>query len=318
MKLWLWLWVGISLCGDLGAQKRSSESSVGPMLLSQIRIRDPYILTDSQSCAYYLFRTNRSDGFDCYKSKDLRVWYGPTPLFRAEADFWGEKDFWAPECHPYRGHYLLFATLRHKRDSMIGTTLFISDRPDGAYHPCSEGRITPEGWNALDGTLYIDRKGKPWMVFCHEWTQVDDGTIEAVRLKKNMSGTQGEPTTLFSGSEAPWAVPFIPNQTKFVTDGPFLFRNHKEELWMIWSSFGTQGYAVGVARSLSNEILGPWVQEPEPLFRQNGGHGMLFRTLEGELVLCIHQPNDAPMERTALFKIEETPEGRLKLGEPLH
>ena len=40
-----------------------------------------------------------------------------------------------------------------------------------------EEAVTPDGWQSLDGTLYVDRSGKPWMVFCHEWLQVGDGQM---------------------------------------------------------------------------------------------------------------------------------------------
>ena len=36
----------------------------------------------------------------------------------------------------------------------------------------------------LDGTLYVDRAGKPWMVYAHEWIQKVDGTMEAIPLTR--------------------------------------------------------------------------------------------------------------------------------------
>jgi len=81
---------------------------------------------------------------------------------------------------------------------------------------------------------------------------------------------------------------------------------------MLWSSFGTDGYAIGVARSKTGRITGPWRQEPEALFGRNGGHGMLFRAFDGRLVLTIHTPNKTPLERPVFFTVREA-DGRLSL-----
>ena len=42
------------------------------------------------------------------------------------------------------------------------------------------------------------------MVFCHEWLQVQDGQICAIRMEEDLSDSIGEPVILFRASEAPW------------------------------------------------------------------------------------------------------------------
>jgi hypothetical protein len=74
---------------------------------------------------------------------------------------------------------------------------------------------------------------------------------------------------------------------------------------MLWSSFTTTGYAVGIATSDSGKLAGPWRQSPEPLFADDGGHPMLFRRLDGQLMLALHQPNNTPNEREQFLEIEE-------------
>ena len=282
---------------------------------ADLPIRDPFVLADTASRTYYLFGTNRAhEGYDGYKSKDLEHWEGPAPLFRKDESFWGEKDFWAPECHAYRGKYYLFTTARGKADSLLGSYILVADSPDGPFREHSRGRLTPEGWNALDGTLYVDPKGDPWMVFCHEWTQLGDGTIEAVPLAKNLKKTKGAPRTLFSASQAPWVRSHVPGKGLFVTDGPFLLRNDRGELLMLWSSFSDGGYAIGLSRSRSGDILGPWEHFAEPLFSKDGGHGMLFRTFDGRLLLSIHRPNHTA-ERAVFFEVRPTADGGLKIAE---
>ena len=88
------------------------------------------------------------------------------------------------------------------------------------------------------------------------------------------------------------------------TDGPFLFRSADSQLLMLWSSYGDEGYAMGIAKSDSGTVLGPWTQNPQPLWARSGGHGMLFTTTTGVTYLVFHWPNDTPNERVKLVKVE--------------
>ena len=119
---------------------------------------------------------------------------------------------------------------------------------------------------------------------------------------------------LFKASEAPWVRSHVPGEKLYVTDGPFLLRNSRGELLMLWSSFTDEGYAIGLARSRSGDIGGPWEQFPQPIFRRDGGHGMILRTFDGRLLLSIHQPNRTPDERTKLFPLRETADGGLEIA----
>ncbi len=180
----------------------------------------------------------------------------------------------------------------------------------GPFVPISDGPITPPEWESLDGTLYLDGQGRPWLIFCHEWTQLGDGAICGMRLEKDLSAAAEAPVTLFHASQSGWSVADtgqIVRKTgeNYVTDGPFLHRCEDGTLWMLWSSYARCGYAVGLAKSLSGDIPGPWQHLTKPLFERNGGHGMLFRTLKGQLRLAIHRPNDTPWERPCFLPVEE-------------
>ena len=74
---------------------------------------------------------------------------------------------------------------------------------------------------------------------------------------------------------------------------------------MLWSSLGSKGYAMGVSRSESNHILGPWHHVPEPIWAEDGGHGMIFSSFEKQLMLTFHTPNQTPNERAIFIEIEE-------------
>ena len=134
-----------------------------------------------------------------------------------------------------------------------------------------------------------------------------DGTVELAQLKDDFSGMASAPVTLFHGSDAPWARAMW--NGGYVTDGPFVWRLSTGRLALLWSGFGAGGYTLGVAYS-DHGVCGPWVQDPEPLFPTDGGHGMIFRTAEGKLILTLHSPNETPKERPHFFPIEER-DGRL-------
>ena len=114
-------------------------------------------------------------------------------------------------------------------------------------------------------------------------------------MRPDWSARLGEPIELFRASQAPWVTPLANANpavtTNFVTDGPWLHRTARGRLLMLWSSFGPNGYTMGLARSDDGFVDGHWTHDPEPLFDGDGGHGMLFRTFEGQLKLVLHQPN---------------------------
>ena len=157
----------------------------------------------------------------------------------------------------------------------------------------------------LDGTLWIE-DGLPYIVFSHEWVQITDGAIEYAKLKDDLSDIASEPKRLFHGSDAPWNRK-SPEWACWVTDGPYLFRSKSGKLFMIWSGFSKTGYTTGVAISDSGKLAGPWRQQAEPLFSADGGHGMIFKRFDGQLMLVLHSPNKLN-ERAKLFELEDAGE----------
>lgn len=284
---------------------------------ADIHIRDPFVVPAPDEGRYYLFGTPGADcwsgtpvGFDVWHGRDLEHWEGPFPAFRPEPGFWADRNFWAPEVHHYAGRWYLFASFK-SAEARRGTQILAADSVRGPYRVHSDGPVTPGAWECLDGTLHIDRQGRPWIVFCHEWVQVHDGEICAMRLAPDLSRAISPPQLLFRASAAPW-VRAVQGQIDFVTDGPFLYRARNGDLLMLWSSFSESGYTLGIARSASGDIAGPWTHDAEPLYRDDGGHGMLFTTFEGQLMLAVHKPNLSPEERPIFAPVRES-DGRLSL-----
>ena len=296
------------------------------MKLCDIHIRDPFVVPVHSEARYYLFGTTdpnpwegKGIGFDSYASNDLEDWTGPFLAFRPEPGFWAEKNFWAPEVHGYRGNWYMLATFKSESRTR-GTQILRADAPLGPYRVHSPGPLTPEGWECLDGTLYVDPIGRPSLVFCHEWVQVTDGEICVVPLNEELTAVAGEPRRLFRASEAPWVHEWInragtPQERRgFVTDGPYMYRSADQSLLMLWSSFTDKGYAIGITRSESGDIVGPWTQAQRALMDTDGGHGMVFRAFNGELYVTVHSPNQTPNERPILIKVVER-NGTLELME---
>jgi hypothetical protein len=75
---------------------------------------------------------------------------------------------------------------------------------------------------------------------------------------------------------------------------------------MLWSSRGEHGYAMGIARSASGTVEGPWEHDAQPIWGKDGGHGMIFRAFDGHLFMTLHAPNKTPDERPVFIEIEET------------
>lgn len=279
---------------------------------SDINIRDPFVLPMAAERQYYLYGTigaetwiNAATGIDYYTGSDLEHWAGPFPAFRPPAGFWSDRNFWAPEVHVYHGRAFMFASFKAE-GARRGTQILAADSPRGLFLPISAEPVTPRDWECLDGTLFVDADDQPWIVFCHEWVQVGDGEICALRLSADLTSAVGEPHLLFRASEAAWALELNSKGRRgYVTDGPFLHRLANGELLMLWSSFGVGGYTVGVARSTTGDLLGSWRQDPEPLYAGDGGHCMVFRDFAGQLRLALHRPNQTPDERPLFIPLRE-------------
>jgi arabinan endo-1,5-alpha-L-arabinosidase len=142
---------------------------------------------------------------------------------------------------------------------------------------------------------------------------VNDGQVVAQQLSPDLKTTVGEPQVLFTGSSAPWAGTITANGvTGYVTDAPFIYKARNGELLMLWSSFAKNGkYAIGLARSESGTLQGPWKQDAQPLNSDDGGHAMLFTDLEGKLRISYHAPNSGG-EKPVIFEVVED-NGKLSL-----
>lgn len=287
--------------------------------LDSIVLSDPCILPDRATMTYYMTGT----GSKLWKSKDLRYWDGPYTVAETDPASWmgPEPMIWAAELHPYKDKYYYFATFtnpevkigifRGNEIERRACHVLVSDKAEGPYRPMEDKTYLPAEKPTLDGTLWVDTDGKPYMVYCYEWLQTWDGTIEKIELKPDLSGSMGEGQLLFRASDSPWSREVIDGDTvaSKVTDGPYLFRTQTGRLGMIWTSWIYDVYTQGVAYSESGTLDGPWVQEEQPITPPNFGHGMLFRTFDGQLLMSVHSHKDinSHFHRVPhLFKVDDS------------
>ncbi|GAB3943062.1 glycoside hydrolase family 43 protein [Spirosoma harenae] len=298
--------------------------------LDSIVLSDPFILADKKTNLYYMTGT----GGMLWKSKDLKLWEGPHKVTNTDPNSWmGPKPMiWAAEIQPFKNKYYYFATFTNravKIDTVKGTAIerrashvLVSDNPDGPFSPMKDATYLPADKPTLDGTFWVDKDGKPYMVYCYEWLQNLNGTIEKIELKPDLSGSVGEGKLLFRASDSPWSREKDENgkdKPNKVTDGPYLFKTGSGRLGMIWTSWIYDVYTQGVAYSKSGTLDGPWIQENDPITPPNYGHGMLFHTLNGKLLMSIHSHRKAANGRTVriphLFEADLSGD-KLVIGKP--
>ncbi|MBO4907574.1 MAG: family 43 glycosylhydrolase [Bacteroidaceae bacterium] len=310
----LLLWVAALALTPLSAQHRIPEFRTG-VPTDSIILSDPCILADSASKTYYMTGT----GGLLWTSTDLRTWDGPRQFLEFDTASWmgHHPQIWAAELHQYKGRYYCFATFTNREITIDSTAngriprrathVLVSDKPDGPYRPAGNQIYLPAHEATLDGTLWVDNDDNPYMVYCHEWLQTGDGTIEMMRLTDDLSGSLYSSRLLFRASDSPWSIDskadaatVAPTRHQrgdgtwpnVVTDGPWLFRTQNGRLGLFWTSWRDDVYTTGVAYSVTGTLLGPWVHETEPLLPPNYGHGMLFHDFRGMLVMSVHSHSE--------------------------
>ena len=187
-----------------------------------------------------------------------------------------------------------------KEKGLRGTYALKSESPLGPFRLHSDGALTPFAWESLDGTLYVDKAGKPFLVFCHEHTQIIDGTIDFLPLSDDLTHAVGDPVTLFKGSSPCFADQPV-NGKHVITDGPYMYRSKTGELFMLWSTFIHDKYAECLVLFQNGEV-GTSFTHLDPLIQDDGGHGMIFEGKDG-LYLTFHTPNTKGEEKPAFFHL---------------
>lgn len=315
-----------------------------------LNIHDPAVLADPVSKRYYVYDSfhyghpqenltspNGRAGVEVFWSDDLVHWQGPELAYDFEEDSWANTDHapWAPEVAYYQGKYYLFTTF-HNYDETIGeakegrpplvrraSQILVSDSPRGPFKRFADEPQTPADEMALDGTLWIE-DGQPWMIYCQEWIQTGDGLIKAIRLSDDLKESIGEPITLINAGDVEWTAKTSRHEGEeiraVVTDGPWPYRSKTGELMLLWSSWNkdkTKSYTTSLAYSDNGKLTGNWTNREQPLISGDRGHGNIFRTFDGQLMLALHRYFNQPHTRLQIFELEDLGDD-LEIGEQLY
>jgi hypothetical protein len=297
-----------------------------PVHVHELNVQDPYILADPDSKKYYLYankfncgktpaaRHGTGNTFYAMESADLITWSNPILIFE-QNEFWASEDYSAPEVHYHKGKYYLIASFSAP-GKMRRCQALVAENPLGPFSPVGPEALTPPAWQCMDATLYVDRNSDPWLVFAHDWVQVYDGQICAIRLAGDLSSAAGDPIVLFRGSEAPWGDDFMycKDEGGGAAKAPWVHRMKDGGLVILWTNCSPYGYAVGIAKSLSGEIFGPWQQYDKPLYCHDGAHASIFtRFADGMLMMPLyHLGRNGPGITTIIEEVEEY-NGRIEI-----
>lgn len=323
-----------------------------PLTMPQMPLHDPYVLPDKTSGTYFLYTANNSGtsgntakGVMAYQSRDLIHWSRPALVYTVptSADAWNAYDSpWAPEVHLYNGKYYLFTTLDNTKattaESVSGpdstrwvptyrrsTILAVSDTPVGPFTDMNvKAPLTDPTFDTLDGTLYVDPSGKPYLVFANEWLQKLDGTMDALPLNSDLSAATGKPIFLWKASDAPWyqdpsygGIYTTVTQDKQlsskqlsgdVTDGPELYTTPNGSIVSLWTTYRDDTYIETQAISRTGNINGPWEQLP-PLIFADKGHGSVFTDFAGNLHMVMHNHMSSGTPRGEIYDMKLTDNG---------
>lgn len=309
----------------------TEQREITTQTLDELSMSDPYILADDATKTYYL----TSSGGCIYKSTDLKNWTGPYGAYDTRGTWMEGINFVAAaEIHKVNGKYYYAATFGDRKELVDvvprrynvyrhQTMILESDKAEGPFklkNPDPNYDYLPHHLDIIDGTIYVEN-GQPYMVFVNEWMQTFDGTIEYVKLSPDLTKTISEPVMLFRATESPCPLEMVGNGEMtyglkipgWVTDGPQLFRTKTGKLGMLWASWGAKRYLECVAYSQSGTIDGPWIQEEKPFIDDNTGHGMLFRTFDGKLLLSIHHAEGDGPRKPQLWEVDDSGD-KLVLG----
>ncbi len=279
--------------------KGEVDVSTMTVISSIEKLRDPCIVVENG--VYYAYGT----GWHCYKNTSGELsgkWSDLGVCVTVPETCLGDK--WAPEVHKYNGAFYMFTTYKSSETNKRGCTILKADDPTGPFVEITDGIVTPHEWDCIDGTLYVDETGQPWMVFVHEWVSAPGniGTFAAAKLSDDLTHFISEPFELFAANEPSWA-------TGNVTDGCWMYTTEDGQLLMLWSNTSKWGYCVGISRSSNGRLDGKWTHDEKLLFSKeytgdyDGGHGMLFKALNGQTYLAVHSPNSekAGRKETPIF-----------------
>ena len=287
------------------------------MKRADLRVRDPYIL--AKNGKYYLYKAiniEQPERVVVHISEDLENWSDEKTVYTFPEDSWKKEEIWAPEVHEYCGKFYIFLSIKGK-NGLRGTEISVSDTPDGIFTPIADRPATPLDKSCIDGTLFVDNGGVPYIIYSRDWPDnyvaekgAYVGQICGQELSKDLTTPVGEPFLMFESDECPYSAKAPAfhkwdgkDVLRYGSDAPFINRLSDGRLFLTWSPIPGNNYVV--LGAVADNIKGQWIHLEKPLFDDNGGHAMFFTAFNGQRKVCMHHPEVWMKERALILDVIE-------------
>ncbi len=258
---------------------------------------DPFIHLENG--IYHLYCSFRdSVGLTVYTSTDLKEWKAyqgrdKDGFAYVKGNGFGERLFWAPEMHKYKGKYYLFHSAEEK------VTVAVSDSPLGPFRNPEKKPFFTEG--NIDNSLFVDDDGTPYMLYAHFH---NGNEVWICELEKDLLRAKPETQRKLIRAEEEWEMNRAnPKYAKWsIAEGPCLIK--RDGLYYLtYSSHHVIDPAYNVCLATASRVTGPYVKQGRgPILAPRGklectGHHSLFRDKSGNWKIVFHARDPGSFER---------------------
>ena len=302
------LCIGVCAYEELPAADIYPEKYIASPYHSITNIGDPFVMYDDASGKYYMYVTGGSY-FKCYSSETMQSWTSEGDSYVVSDKSFGVKNYWAPEVYKVKeNYYMVYSAMNAEGRYSIG--LAKANSPKGPFKDVYDSPLFAPDYSVIDASLLFDDDGRVYLFYskdCSENVVAGFKTSQSfgIELKKDLSGTVGEPVLL---STPVFAWESNSGSTRW-NEGPFVFK-HGDIYYLLFSAnyYATEHYSVGYATAKSP--LGPYTKAKDnPLLRGDKlhtagtGHCAITRSPDSsELYISYHSHNN-PYDLTKVNRI---------------
>lgn len=266
-----------------------------------VAMGDPFVLL-AQDGHYYMYGTqNDAEGFQAYRSDDLKHWEELGYVYRGHAEgSWTKDCFWAPEVYERNGRYYMFFSSNMKDNPQNDLEVFrigvaVSERPEGPFVDMYDRPVFDPGYPIIDANVFWDEDGRCYLYYsrcCYkhavesevaQWArakglydEIEESWVYGVEMKPDFSGVIGEPQLMLcppatmDDAQSEWESRSVTcgEANRRWTEGSHLIKRDGI-YYMMYSAnfFGGENYAIGYATS--DSPLGPYVKSADnPIFEK--------------------------------------------------
>jgi len=273
----------------LGIASALADEFANPL---DVRTADPQVLYENG--VYYMYGTTGGGGYKAFSSIDLVNWQDRGYVFRSNSttNNWGQNRFWAPEVIKYNGKYYLIYSAGGAPNDVMRICIARADSPLGNFTNIA-APLFDDGKAYIDGHVFIDTNGQPYLYCSQDMSVPADGTstIVVAPLNSTLTALSG-PITHCIGPSQTWE--YAGNRWN---EAPFVIK-HENYYYMLYSGnvYSSSNYSIGYATATSP--LGPWTKYgSNPIVKKSGnvsgpGHCSVTQSPDGQqlwLVYHTHQ-----------------------------